>query len=136
MRGLDVAIFYDLANQAFKFPASLIRGFYFDADGYICFNIDKPYVDVTGMDNAFHSQLHFHKKDVPWSIDLSGMATFCLVEELSSNKVFIKFRISQAKCFYMHKARPSICAYVKQRIGYFIKRFYQDIPNYTEIALE
>ncbi len=133
---LDTALFRDQSDQVLRCPTSLIRVFDFDLHGNIYFFIERPYLDINGMREQFPAQLHFHKKGIQWSIDLCGTASVDCSANVASNKVLIKFRTLQAKCFYARKHHSSAISNLWQHVGYLIKKLYQDAPDCLEMALE
>lgn len=132
----DTGLFYDQSNQVLKCPTSLIKAFYFDQQDNICFFVERPYVDINGMKGQFASRLHFHKKGVRWSMDLFGIAAIVYYTDAPPHKVLIRFRIIQAKCFCARAHCSSVIAGLKQRVGYFVRKLYQDRPDCLEMALE
>ncbi|MCD2422148.1 hypothetical protein LQ567_05195 [Niabella pedocola] len=132
----DTALFYDQSDQVLQCPTSFIKAFYFDAQDNICFLVERPYVDINGMKAPFAARLHFHKKGMLWSIDLSGTAAIAPHTNAPLHKVLIRFRIAQATCFHARRHCSSAIADLRQRIGYFVRKLYQDVPDHLEMALE
>lgn len=133
---LGTALFYDQSGQVLQCPTSLIKIVDFDQQGYIYFFVERPYIDINGMHTQFPAQLRFHKKGVQWSIDLCGTAFIDGGATAPQNKILVRFKILQAKCFYAREHYSSVISGLRQRIRYFIRKFYLDAPAYLEIAFE
>ncbi|MCF3107643.1 hypothetical protein LL912_02510 [Niabella sp. CC-SYL272] len=136
IRELGTALFYDQSDQVLLCPTSFIKTFDFDLCGNICFFVERPYVDINGMHTQFPAQLHFHKKGVEWSIDLNGTASIDGDTNALQSRILVRFKILQAKCFYVRGQYSSAVSNLKRHIGYFIKKLYQDTPGCFEMAFE
>lgn len=125
---LGTALFYNFSNALLKFPTSIIQLSKFDEEGNVWFQMQKPYQEIEGMDKTFASQLNFYKKGCSNYITLTGTAAIA-AEEITGT-VTIRFKISNAECFYVNIKTSSFLINFKNSAHYFLKSFYRDEPNH------
>lgn len=93
-RNLGQAMFYFYNSTGVKLPVCIIREFNFVSDDTLYFDITSfPLTENTW--NIFAAELQMHKKNVPYSIEFSGIASLHHFQD----NMFVEFKVKHVHIF-------------------------------------
>src|SRR2546423_14820160 len=72
MQLVETALFTNSSHSVIKIPASIIRLEKTDTNGNVWFRGPRAYVDMSGCELGFHSQLQFYNKNYPYYLSVEG----------------------------------------------------------------